>query len=404
MCGRCCRNDEEDALTPGKTTIVTALGSTQTVAWASSYYLPAILGAPIAAALHLSTDVFFGIFSASLLLSAVLGPAVGRMIDRQGGRTVLAGSNLVIAAGLVALALAQGIVGLAIAWLFLSVGIAAGLYDSAFAALTALYGRDARNPITGITLIAGFASTIGWPATAFFLHAFGWREACLIWAALNFFVAMPVNWFVIPAGSRHRELMAARPSETADAADVPRSAMVILAFFFSAAWFVTGAMAAQLPRLLVSAGATGTAAIAAAALVGPAQVAARIIEFGLMRNFHPLISARIAAALHPVGAALLTVFGASGAVGFAVFHGAGNGMITIAKGTLPLAIFGPAGFGLRSGVLSAPARVTQAAGPFVFGLLLDRYGDRAVLLSAGLSIAASASLLLLRVRAVAEPA
>lgn len=388
-------------MTPRRPVIVIALGSTQTLAWASSYYLPAILGAPVAAALHLSTDVFFAIFSAALLLSAVLGPAVGRMIDQSGGRTMLASSNLVIAAGLVAMALAQGFASLAFAWLFLSVGIAAGLYDSAFAALTALYGREARSPITGITLIAGFASTIGWPATAFFLHAFGWREACLIWAALNLFVALPINWFLIPAGSRHL-LDAARAGAAEDVADVPRGAMVILAFFFSAAWFVTGAMAAQLPRLLESAGATETAAIAAAALVGPAQVAARIVEFGLMRNLHPLISARVAAALHPVGAAFLTLLGAPGAVAFALFHGAGNGLITIAKGTLPLAIFGPAGYGLRSGVLSAPARVTQAAGPFLFGLLLDRYGDKAVLLSAGLSIAASVSLLLLRARPVAE--
>ena len=387
---------------PSRPVIVIALGSTQTLAWASSYYLPAILGAPIAEGLGLPVSVFFGIFSASLLLAAVIGPAVGRMIDEHGGRNVLAASNLVIAAGLVTLAMSQGIVTLTIAWLFLSVGIAAGLYDSAFAALTALYGRDARNSITGITLIAGFASTIGWPASAYFEHLFGWRDACLIWAALNVFLAMPVNWFVIPAGHNHPPPAARATAGETD--EAPRGAMLVLSFFFSAAWFVTGAMAAHLPRLIEAAGATPTAAIAAAALVGPAQVAARIAEFTLMRNAHPLISARVAAVLHPVGAVLLTALGAPGAVAFALFHGAGNGLITIAKGTLPLAIFGPAGYGLRSGVLSAPARITQAAAPFLFGLLLDRYGDHAVLLSAGLSLAAAASLLALRARAMVEPA
>ncbi|HEX5319643.1 MAG TPA: MFS transporter [Stellaceae bacterium] len=387
---------------PSRPVIVVALGSTQTLAWASSYYLPAILGAPIAEGLGLPVSVFFGIFSASLLLAAVIGPAVGRMIDEHGGRNVLAASNLVIAAGLVTLAMSQGIVTLTVAWLFLSVGIAAGLYDSAFAALTALYGRDARNSITGITLIAGFASTIGWPASAYFEHAFGWRDACLIWAALNVFLAMPVNWFVIPAGHNHPPPAARMAAGETD--EPPRGAMLVLSFFFSAAWFVTGAMAAHLPRLIEAAGATPTAAIAAAALVGPAQVAARIAEFTLMRNAHPLISARVAAVLHPVGAVLLTALGAPGAVAFALFHGAGNGLITIAKGTLPLAIFGPAGYGLRSGVLSAPARITQAAAPFLFGLLLDRYGDHAVLLSAGLSLAAAASLLALRARAMVEPA
>src|SRR5271169_2824666 len=150
----------------GRVTVVVALGTTQTIAWASSYYMPAILGAPIAGALHLPTSVFFGLFSGALLLSAVVGPSVGRLIDRHGGRVLLATSNLVIGAGLVILAAAHGIAGLVIAWAVLGVGIGMGLYDPAFAALTWLYGREARSAITGITLIAGFASTIGWPASA----------------------------------------------------------------------------------------------------------------------------------------------------------------------------------------------------------------------------------------------
>ena len=182
----------------GRAIVVTAIGSTQTVAWASSYYMPAILGAPIAKALHLSSDLFFGFFSAALLLSAVIGPSVGRLIDRHGGRLMLAASNLVIAAGLTILAVAHGIAGLAVAWTVLGLGIGMGLYDPAFAALTWLYGREARGAITGITLIAGFASTIGWPASALFLHEWGWRAACLIWAGLNILVAAPVNWLAIP--------------------------------------------------------------------------------------------------------------------------------------------------------------------------------------------------------------
>ena len=159
--------------------------------------------------------------------------------------------------------------------------------------------------------------------------------------------------------------------------------MPILAFFFAATWFVQGAMAAHLPGLLRAAGASSTAAIAAAALVGPAQVGARIVEFGLLRSFHPVSSARIASVLHPIGAAFLIVFGAPGIIAFALLHGAGNGMITIAKGTLPLALFGPRGYGHRSGLLSVPARVLQSAAPFLFGLLLDRVGIAAVGLSAG---------------------
>jgi MFS family permease len=204
---------KEAALKRNKTLVVAALGTSQTLAWASSYYLPAVLGAPIAAGLGLPNSVFFAVFSAALLMQAVFGPYLGRLIDRHGGRAVLTVSNLMLAAGLAMLGLAQGIVGLIVAWVLLGIGMTMGLYDAAFATLTRLYGHEARASITGITLIAGFASTLGWPASAWFEHAFGWREACLIWAAVNLLVAMPLNWLVLPPAStraRHE-----RPSRRA---------------------------------------------------------------------------------------------------------------------------------------------------------------------------------------------
>lgn len=380
--------------------VAAAIGATQTIAWASSYYLPAILAGPIARGLGLSRGVFFAAFSAALLLSAALGPSVGRIVDRHGGRAVLTLAHLVIAAGLILLAAARGVPLLAAAWTVLGVGIAMGLYDPAFAALTRLYGREARRSISGVTLIAGFASTIGWPLTALFLHAFGWREACLIWAALDIAVAAPLNWLLIPPVAP--EIVAPHHVErpvAAAAPPPPRGAMPILAFYFSATWFVTGAMAAHLPRLLELAGASQSGAIAAAALVGPAQVAARLLELGVLKSFHPLVSGRLAALLHPLGALVLAAFGAPAAALFALLHGGGNGIITIAKGTMPLALFGPLGFGQRSGVLSAPARALQAGAPFLFGLLLDRFGIGALVLSAGLNLAAFLSLFLLRARA-----
>jgi len=383
-----------EGVTGGRAGVVAAIGTTQAIAWASSYYMPAILGAPIAAALQLSQGTFFGLFSSALLLSAIVGPSIGRLIDRHGGRPVLAGSNLILAAGLLILAAAHGFIALAIAWTVLGIGIGAGLYDSAFTALTWLYGREARSAITGITLIAGFASTIGWPLSALLLHEWGWRAACLVWAGLNCLLAAPLNWLAVPeTGSP-----AAPPSATTESptAESHRTTMPILAFFFAATWFVQGAMAAHLPGLLRLAGASSTAAIAAAALVGPAQVGARLVEFGLLRSFHPLSSARIASALHPIGALFLVFSGAPGIIAFALLHGAGNGMITIAKGALPLALFGPRGYGLRSGVLSAPARILQSASPFLFGLAINRIGLDAVVLSAGLCLLAFASLFLLR--------
>ena len=383
-----------------RSVVVGALGTAQTLAWGSSYYLPAILADPIAHGLGLSRTMFFGLFSGALLLSAVLGPTVGRAIDNHGGRGILALSNLVLAAGLVLLGVAQGFVTLALAWAVLGVGMAMGLYDPAFATLTGLYGRAARGPITGITLIAGFASTVGWPLSAFLDAQFGWRAACLIWAALHILIGLPLNRLLIP-----RAPPPARANEVAgETLPAPRGAMAILAFVFAATWFVTGAMAAHLPRLLEIAGASATAAIAAAALVGPAQVAARLVEFGALRMVNPLVSARLAAVLHPIGAVILGLLGPGAITAFAVLHGAGNGLLTIAKGTVPLAIFGPVGYGLRSGILAAPARATQAASPLLFGLLMDHMGIGVLAISAGLSLSAFFALLILSARPTAAPA
>ena len=354
------------------------------------------MGTPIAAALGIAPTLFFGLFSAALLLSAATAPYVGALIDRHGGRAALVASNVVLAAGLALLGLAQGMVTLAAAWIVLGIGMAMGLYDPAFAALTRLYGREARGPITGITLIAGFASTVGWPVTAWIEHALGWREACLIWAAVNLCIAMPLNLLAIPPAP---PLPAPISGAAAEAeTEAPPGAMAILAYFFSATRFVSGALSAHLPGLLLGMGTTEVMAIAAAALVGPAQVGARIAEFGLLRSFHPLISARIASLLHPLGAAFLVALGPAGAAVFAVLHGAGNGMITIAKGTLPLAIFGPAGYGRRNGILSVPTRIAEASAPLLFGLLLAAIGRQAVLVTAGLCLSAFGSLWLLRTR------
>ena len=384
-----------------KTLTVAALGTTQTLAWASSYYLPAILAAPIASGLGISKSLFFGFFSASLLLQAAVGPAIGRAIDRKGGRGVLMLSNVVLAAGLAWLGLAQGPAGLAGAWIVLGFGMALGLYDPAFAALTAIYGREARSAITGITLIAGFASTVGWPVSAWLNSTFGWRGACLGWAALNLAVCLPLNRFLIP-----KPPPAAAGSTTAGEASPPAAAggIAVLGFVFGAVGFVTGAMAAHLPHLLQLAGASASAAIAAAALMGPAQVAARLVEFGMLKRLHPVVSTRIALILHPLGAALLGALGAPAAAGFAVLHGGGNGLLTISRGTLPLALYGPIGYGRRTGIIIAPARVTTAAAPLLFGLLTSRIGLAALWVSAGLSLAALAALAFLRVQPQPAPA
>jgi MFS family permease len=373
--------------------VVTALGLSQTLAWASSYYLPAILADPIGASIGVSRSWVFAAFSAALLIAAFAGPAVGRVIDRYGGRGVLAFSNIVLAVGLVALAGTVNTATLFAAWAILGVGMGLGLYDAAFAALAALYGHNARGPITGITLFAGFASTVSWPISTFLNDAVGWRETVLVWAALNLVVGLPLNRFLLPVPSQPAYV---KREDGARVGWQPRREMLLLAFVFAAVWFVTGAMASQLPTLLERAGATPLQAVAAASLVGPAQVVARLAEFVIMRRIHPLISARIAALLHPIGAVVFAIVGPPAAVAFTVFYGAGNGLLTIARGTVPLAVFGPYVYGERTGLLGAPARASQAFAPLLFGLLLDRMGIWVIAVSSALSLAAFVALFGLR--------
>ena len=377
---------------PRQLPIILALGTTQTLAWASSYYLPAILADPIAHDLGISSNWLFAAFSASLVISALLGPRVGRQIDLFGGRQVLSASNIILAAGLAMLGLAHSIPVLVVAWLLLGVGMGLGLYDAAFGALGRIYGDQARRAITGITLLAGFASTVGWPLTAWGLSTIGWRETCFAWALAHIVLGLPLNLIFLPAvkGAGAAAVAAVKPHLPID------RTMVLLAFAFAAAWSVTGAMAAHLPRIMEAAGATPVQAIAAGALIGPAQVFARIIEASFLSRFHPLLSTRLACLTHPIGAGILALAGGGAAGVFAVFHGTGNGILTIARGTLPLAIFGPQNYGYRLGLLGAPARMAQAAAPLAFGLLIDVIGSRVLIVSSALSLSALLALYLLK--------
>lgn len=377
--------------------VVGALGTAQTLAWASSYYLPAMLAAPMARDLGIPTAAVYAAFSGAMTVSALAGPGSGRLIDRHGG-VVLAATSVLFACGLALLGLAQGVWSMTAAWLVLGVAMGAGLYEAAFASLVRLYGHDARGAITGITLIAGFASTVGWPLSAWMDSHLGWRGACFGWAALHLLIGLPLNaWLpktaVRPAAAQRD---AAPPAQAATSPRQAGRATALLAFVFAATWFISTAMATHLPRLLEHAGVGLTAAVAAGALIGPAQVAGRLFEFGLLRGVHPLRSARLAALAHPAGVAVLLAAGPVAAPAFTLLHGAGNGILTIAKGTLPLALFGPQGYGARQGWLMMPARIAQALAPFAFGLALDAWGVRALWLSGAIGVAAWAALLALR--------
>ena len=392
--------------------VVVALGSAQTLAWASSFYLPAMLAAPMARDLALAPSTVFALLSMALILSALISPWAGRRIDARGGRLMLMLSSGLFILALLAMASAQGLATLALAWCLMGVAMGCGLYDAAFAALVRLFGADARRSITGITLLAGFASTVGWPLSAAMEEAWGWRGACAGWAALHLLLGLPLNLWLPAAPDRPQQPVAtpanssrpAHPAATPATAGPPqRRALVLVTLLFTFMGFVSTSIATHLPALIQASGATLTAAVAVAALAGPSQVAARLIELGFLSRFSPLLAARLATLGHPLGAACLLVAGPVGALPFVVLHGLGNGLLTIVRGTLPLALFGAQGYGARQGWIAMPGRLVGAMSPWLMGLALERWSVAALWLTGGLGLASLAALSLLRLPTSGSP-
>lgn len=382
------------ALTADRRRIVVAIGLGQLLAWGSSFYLLAIVARPMAATLQLPGVWVYAFFSAALLVAAALGPWVGARIDRHGGRRVLLLSNLLFALALFTLAAAQGPISLLLGWLLMGLAMPFGLYDAAFSTVVSLYGADARRSIVGVTLVAGFASSVSWPLTAAIEAHSSWRVACVTWALLHLSIGIGLHAWMLPKQAAQPVLHV----EKADAPPVvaPGRVVWLLAIAFAASGFVFAALAAHLPRLLQAIGCTAAVAVAASSLLGVMQVTARFVEAGLLSRLHPLTTARLSVCLHPLGALLIGLFGAPMAFVYTALHGAGVGLMTIVKGLLPLALFGPGGFGRRAGLLEAPARVAQASAPILFGLALDQFHDRSLWLLFGVALIGVACMLSLR--------
>ena len=369
-----------------KTTLslVVSLGLAQTIAWASSYYLPAVLARHMASSLGCPSSTVYAAFSVALVIAALTVPFAGRCIDTWGGKPVLVSSNIWFALSLIILSQTQGKWSLFLGWALLGLAMGAGLYDMAFAAVVRSRGSAAPPVIAGITLVAGFASTVGWPVTHYLLSTFGWRQALVVWAAIHLFLAFPLNFFsLLP-------LQADRTMCSSQDADSPRKsekkaipAMMLLAIAFVCTSFCNGAMASHLPALIQLFGIGAAASILAGMAFGPAQVSARLLYLFALQKMHPLTTAILAVFTAPLGAVLLSlsVPGAVALVG--VTHGFGNGLLTIIKGILPLILFGERGYGRRQGLLFMPAAIVQAISPFLFSLCVSSLSTDALYLYIG---------------------
>lgn len=374
--------------------VAAALGVAMILGWGCSFYLTAVLATPIATDTGWPISWIVGAMSIGFLTSGMVSPRVGRAIERRGGRPVLAFGAVVMALGLFGLALAPTLPLYVLAWAVLGVGMGAGLYDPAMATLGRLYGHEARSAITLVTLFGGLASTVCWPLSAYMVDALGWRGTCAAYALIQLFVSLPLYLFGVP----REPVSAPRPMAGASAAagqegepETRGALFVLVATGMTLSWGITSAIGVHLLTLLQERGIAFAAAVALGALVGPSQVGARLIELLLGQRFHPVWTMIISSALVTAGLALLFGDSVAIAVGLVVY-GAGNGLTSIVRGTLPLALFGAEGYATLMGRLGRPLMVAFALTPSLAAVILDRYGASATV--SALVLVAAANLVI----------
>jgi MFS family permease len=379
---------------------VLVLGVTQILAWGTIFYTPVLI-VPLIAAEH-SWSMAFSMagFSVCLLVAGLIAPFVGRSIDRFGGHVVMTAGSLIGALGLALLAYVDTPIAYFAVWVVLGTALSASLYDAAFGTLGRIFGAAARRPITALTLAGGFASTAGWPATHFLIEAVGWRGTYLVYAALLAFVCAPLHAFLLPRG--RTEIVVPKigdveaPQKLLPSKGLP---FILVASAFAAYAFVPSGLSAHLLAIFSRAGIDAGTVVWIGALFGPAQVGARLIEFSFGRDLHPLWVVRFALGTLLCAFVMLAVLGVSVpvAAAFALMFGGANGLVTITRGAVPLALFGASGYGLLMGRLAAPFLLVQAAAPLVMAFVVDRASDFAALALA-CSFAAAALVCFIAIR------
>ena len=357
----------------GRNLVISILGITQIFAWGSTYYLPAVIAQTVSTDTGWSLEWVVAGLSLGLLAAGLVSPHVGAAIDRSGGRDVLVFSACCIAGGLLILAVATTLILYVAGWLVIGIGMGAGLYDAAFATLGRLYGHDGRSAITMLTLFGGFASTICWPISALLLIKIGWRGTCVAYAAVQLVVALPLYLYFLP---RKAPIRLDSPAPVLGGSELRQSIVrlaLLLATTRTFASLISALLSVHLLNILQAGGMTLAAAVAFGALVGPSQVAARAIEMAIARYHHPIWTKIASASLVAMGVCALYAQLPILSVAL-MLYGAGIGLESIARGTLPLALFGSVGYATLMGRLAMPSLLAQAAAPFVGALLLARMG------------------------------
>ncbi|MBB3810919.1 MFS transporter [Pseudochelatococcus contaminans] len=369
---------------PSRRHVIPVLGMTQILAWGSSYYLLAVLAAPIAADTGWPLAWIVGGLSLGLLTAGIVSPRVGGSIQRLGGRPVLAFSAACLGLGLAGLGLSPNLLVYIAAWLIVGVGMGAGLYDAAFATLGRLYGLKARSAITALTLFGGFASTLCWPLSAWLVSELGWRGACFVYAGIHLGLLMPLYLFALPREperpmpAKPEQAQAAVGSPDVQTARASGLLFILVALTITVSSMISALLSVHLLTILQARDIALAAAVALGATVGPAQVGARVIEMAISRYHHPIwtklaSTVFVAAGVGALWAGLPLISAAL------IFYGAGIGIESIARGTLPLALFGEERYAVVMGRIAMPSLIAQAAAPSVGAVLIDRFGADATL-------------------------
>ncbi|QKJ87191.1 MFS transporter [Paramixta manurensis] len=350
------------------------LGLVQILSWGGSFYIMAVLAAPVIRETGWSQQWVYGALSLGILISGLLAPLSGRIIASTGGRGMLAASGVVMALGLVMVGNAHQLWLFLCAWLIIGVGMAMGLYDALFATLGTLYGGFARGAITGITLISGFCTSLVWPGIAFLIEWLGWRHACFAYAGMLVVTVWPMYYFAIP----HRLPPGYQPvSRTQGNSAIAPLLFWLLCSIFTLASVIMTAISVQLITLLQASGYSLAAALAVSAILGPCQVASRIVDMAFKRG-HPIWTTFFSVGLVAVGLLTLTLFPHL-AVFSMLLYGAGNGLRAIVRGTLPLAMVKSEEYAIVVGRMARPALIGQAATPLIGGYVYQTMGSQATL-------------------------
>jgi hypothetical protein len=359
------------AAAPDLRRLVPALGIAQIVSWGTLFYAIAVLGPAMRDAIGTSDVALFGGFTCGLFASGVVSPWVGRRIDAHGGRGVLVAGSALGALACATLALAQGPIAMLAGWMLAGIAMAATLYDPAFATLHRVSGTSYRRAVTALTLFGGFASTVFWPLSQYLLETIGWRAAFAVYALLHAFLCLPLHAWCVPGGSVRIPAAAGGAAPSAGALPADGAVFAWLAGALALATFVSSALSAHLIELLTATGVDARDAVLVGALIGPMQVAGRIMEFVFTRHVRALTVGTLAFTL--LALALLLLAQVRGAwivaLAFAVLYGWSNGVMTIVRGTVPAELFGHRGYGVLLGRLALPQFVAKAIAPLAVTLV-----------------------------------